>query len=121
MALVASMAVSILWFSVSWRYGLDLSDEGFYWYGAQRVLVGEIPMLDFMAYDIGRYYWSALIMMALGDSGIWAARFGAFACQCIGVTLAVYLGLLGINKRGTAMLLPAVLMATVLNIWVMPY
>ncbi|MBI3480943.1 MAG: hypothetical protein HY016_11415 [Nitrosomonadales bacterium] len=69
--------------------GLSFFDEGFLWYGAQRTMLGEVPMRDFMAYDIGRYYWSAAFMGLFNDHGIVALRAASTVFQVI----ALYAGL----------------------------
>lgn len=72
------------------RQGFSLWDEGFLWYGAQRVLMGEIPFRDFMSYDIGRYYWSATLMSILNDNGILALRMSAMLFQTIALCIGLY-------------------------------
>jgi hypothetical protein len=69
-------------------YGLNLADEGFLWYGAQRTVVGEVPLRDFMAYDPGRYHWTALWMWLTGQNGILVTRWAGVAFEAIAVALA---------------------------------
>lgn len=123
MAALVCVFVTIVWFTLSWRFGFDLADEGYYWYGAQRILAGEVPMRDFMSYDIGRYYWAAAFMYGLGDTGILAARIAAWSFQGLTVGLGVFLCLWATPAKKTPAYraLLALLVAFTCSLWMFPY
>ena len=97
--------------------GLSLSDEGFLWYGVQRVMQGEVPLRDFMSYDPGRYYWSAAIMSLWGVKGIVALRATVAVFQVIG--LFIGLGLLLRNNVKPSLTWILLVVSTLL-IWMFP-
>lgn len=120
-ALVTSMAVSALVFALTWRHGMDLSDEGFYWYGAQRVLAGEVPLRDFMSYDPLRYYWTALVMRLSGSDGIHSARLAAALFQAIGIAAGLHAVVSTLQGSTRLKLIVAVVSACLMALWVWPY
>ena len=120
-AVFATVFVCVPWFLLTWRYGFDMADEGYYWYGSQRILQGELPMRDFYSYDIGRYYWSAFFMRLLGDDGVFGARASAALFQVGGAFVGVYICLMSLRQRGVVRWIFAVLIASVLTVWVWPY
>jgi hypothetical protein len=97
--------------------GFNLYDEGFLWYGAQRVIAGEVPLRDFQSYDPGRYYWSAALMALWADSGIVALRAAVAAFEVAGLTIALLLISGNNRRRSVAMMLLA---AVTFSVWMFP-
>jgi hypothetical protein len=122
-AIIIAIAVPGVLFLLSWNIGFDPGDEGFYWYGAQRILHGEMPIRDYMSYDIGRYYWTAAVMYALADSGIYAARVSALLFHGLTLAVALFVCLWGLpNPQSLAKrALVASLVALTLTLWTTPY
>lgn len=117
LALFVSMLLVAASFAWQGSYGFYLEDEGYLWYGAQRVLAGEIPILDFSSYDPGRYYWSAALMTLLHNDGIITLRYATAAFQAIGLFVALLL-LLGGKRRADASLF--IMAAITLLVWMYP-
>ena len=107
----AFVAGSFIW---QGHDGFNMGDEGFLWYGVQRVLAGEVPLLDFMSYDPGRYYWSAALMRLMHDDGIMAMRGAAAVFQLLGL----FVGLLLLLRPKSRFDVPLLTLAAItLTVW----
>jgi hypothetical protein len=95
----------------------DLRDEGYLWYGVQRVMLGEVPLRDFMAYDPGRYYWSAALMSLRGSNSIMTLRGVEAIVQTIGLFVALSLIVRNVKTANPSYLL---LSAMTLVVWMYP-
>lgn len=117
--LAAGLSVLVVLSLSIWQgaKGFSLWDEGFLWYGVQRVLVGEVPIRDFQSYDPGRYYWSAGLMSLFGDSGIMALRRSVAIFQWFGLFIAALLVVLARKSVGWFELLLASL---IFALWMFP-
>ena len=98
--------------------GFSTCDEGYLWYGAQRVMQGEIPIRDFNSYDPGRYYWVAAVMTLLRNDGVIALRIANAIIQAV----SLFLGLLLLDRDASKRSLLFLLIATVTMItWMFPW
>jgi len=97
--------------------GFNIGDEGFLWYGVQRVMLGEVPIRDFMAYDPGRYYWSAALMSLWGDNGIMPLRGAVAIFQALGLFVGLLLIANALKKHN---ILYTLLSAITLVVWMYP-
>lgn len=87
----ALVAVSFL---LQGNIGINLSDEGFLWYGTVRTALGEVPIRDFQSYDPGRYYWGAVWFKIFGNDGLISLRISTAIFQSLGLTF----GLLSLKR-----------------------
>lgn len=86
-----SLITVLFQFLLQGNKGFSLADEGYLWYGAQRVYDGEVPLRDFMSYDPGRYYWSSAFFAIFSDNGIMTLRIALASFQVIGLFVGIYL------------------------------
>lgn len=117
--LLAAVSVGAVLASFAWQgyAGFNIADEGYLWYGAQRVMRGEVPIRDFMSYDPGRYYWSAALMSLGGDEGIVALRLAVTAFQALGLFAALHVLIRDTPAAPRALLL---VVAVTLLAWMFP-
>jgi len=118
--LVISCLVVLISFLWQGNKGFNLWDESFLWYGVQRVMLGEVPIRDFMAYDPGRYYWSAALLSVTGDSGIMSLRAAVALFQAFGLFVGLWLVAQSAKNKSKADLLFWLLSAATLVVWMFP-
>jgi len=113
---LGAVLASFLW---QGHMGLSTGDEGFLWYGAQRVLLGEVPIRDFdTLYDPGRFYWVAMVMSFLRDNGIISLRIANAIFQFLGLFIGLIMLSRSESRRDFLFLLVA---ATTLLAWMFPW
>ena len=119
-----TLAISglVVFLSYIWQgnKGFNLWDEGFLWYGVQRVLLGEFPIRDFMAYDPGRYYWTAALVSLFGDSSIMSLRAAVAAFQTLGLFVGVFLIAQSQRLKCKGDVIFILLAAITLAVWMFP-
>lgn len=111
------VGASFLW---QGNVGFSLWDEGFLWYGVQRVLLGEVPIRDFMAYDPGRYYWTAALISLFGDNGIMSLRAAVAAFQAMGLFVGLYLIAQSQQLKYKSDIVFILIAAITLAVWMFP-
>ena len=112
--MILSLSLVALSTLLHYNIGLNLTNEGYLWYGSVQTLAGKVPMRDFRSYDPGRYYWCAGWMKLLGE-GIISLRISNAIFQTIGLTL----GLLAIRRVIRSWLL-MVVAGSILLMWMTP-
>jgi hypothetical protein len=87
----ATCVITFLYVWILEGYGLNFADEGFLWYGTQRAFEGEIPLLDFQSYEIGRYYWGVFWFWVSGGDSLFHLRLSNALFGSIGIFASIFL------------------------------
>lgn len=110
------LSIAFIDWALQGSIGLSLWDEGFLWYGVQRIQFGEVPIRDFYAYDIGRYYLLSVFQQLWGDDGIVALRFG------LALLNGLLLGVVGVVlHRQNIHFIWAFVGMVLINMWAYPH
>lgn len=119
---ILALAAFVVFALFAWQgsKGFNLWDEGYLWHGAQRVMEGDVPIRDFMAYDPGRYYWSAALMSILGDNGIMSLRAAVAVFQFLGLFAGLMLVVGSIKNKHKENFPFLILSALTFVIWMFP-
>ncbi|CAN7173096.1 hypothetical protein LJR039_000274 [Pseudorhodoferax sp. LjRoot39] len=119
---ILAISCSIVLISFFWQgnKGFNLWDEGYLWYGVQRVLIGEVPLRDFMAYDPGRYYWSAALIRIWGDNGIMSVRATVATFQAAGLFVGLSLVAQSRNFKSRTDIVFWLIAAATFMVWMFP-
>ncbi len=124
-SLLVGIVAASLWFLLVGRVGLDFADEGYLWYGAQRLLHREVPMRDFHSYDPARYAYAAWFMSMRGDTGLMSLRVAAYSVMSLLVAATVFVVAHGTRRldRARSLSFWAVALATacLALLWAYPY
>jgi hypothetical protein len=119
-AIIVSALTVLLLFVWEGHKGLGLGDEGFLWYGAQRVMVGEVPIRDFMAYEPARYYWAAGLMTLRGDNGLVSLRIAIALFQWLGLLIALQMLVRSFPAKDRGSIIFVVVAAVTFAAWMVP-
>ena len=123
-AALLSTVVGLGWFALIGNVGIDLADEGYYWYGTQRVLLGEVPIRDFLAYDPARYLYAAFIASIFGAADAMQVRLAAYLVLVVLIFSAIAIFIHATRElsitRGTKAAY-CVFISVILSIWMYPY
>lgn len=119
-AFFISIAIVFSSFVLQGNKGFNLWDEGFLWYGVQRVLQGEVPIRDYMAYDPGRYYWSAALLSIIGKDDIMSLRAVVAIFQALGLFAGLFLITPAEKQKSRFSTLFWILSALTLAVWMFP-
>jgi len=123
LALIIAFSISagLARFLLEAHAGFSLWDEGYLWYGVQRVLHREVPIRDFAAYDLGRYYWAAFFLKLFHERGIVAVRAATLAFSVLGSMCAGWLVLKGSTGSAVSRLVLGSVAIVLATLWMVPW
>lgn len=119
---ILTIACLVIFLLFTWQgnKGFNLWDEGYLWYGVQRVLQNEVPILDFLAYDPGRYYWSAALLAVTGNDGVMSLRGAVAIFQAAGLFVGLLLIAQSATSKGKTDIFFWLMAAATLVVWMFP-